>query len=178
MLTWLRRRHERQHRARELYGAVVAQARHPDFYTVHGAPDTLEGRYEMIVLHLYLLLDRLQREGEPAAETSRAVTETFVRETDVEMREMGVGDLTVPRKVKRAAAGLFERSSQYRRALADPDRATLERFLEEIVAAPSARGLAGYVRCAQAALATVPAADLLAGSWRFPSPGAREDDHP
>jgi cytochrome b pre-mRNA-processing protein 3 len=170
MLAFLQARTARRRTARELYGAVVAQARRSEFYADCGVSDTLEGRYEMIVAHLYLLLDRLQGEGEAGAELSRAVSEIFVAETDTELREMGVGDLAVPRKVKRAAAGLFERSVQYRAALAADDGALLARFLAEIVPEAGADGLADYMRRASASLKAVPAESLLSGRVAFPDP--------
>src|SRR5690606_13946368 len=98
----------------KLYGAVVAQARLPVHFTLHGACDTPEGRYEMIVLHLALLSDRLVGLGSAGRSLAQRVNEAFVTDMDDAMREMGVGDLSVPRKVKKAAAGLYDRFEAYR----------------------------------------------------------------
>jgi cytochrome b pre-mRNA-processing protein 3 len=172
MLSWLRRRGLDRRKAGELYGAVVAQARDPAFYRALGVADRPEGRYEMIVLHLFLLLERLRADGPVASERARAVVEAFVTDMDDCMREFGVGDLAVPKKVKRAAAGLYERAAAYRAALAQPDPAVLAQRLAEH-AVPGAANVAGaialasYTRRALAHLECQSTADLLAGRISF-----------
>lgn len=173
MLSWFKSASRNRATARELYGAVVAQSRRPEFYRDLCVPDTPEGRFEVIVLHLVLLLERLNAEGPAGRALGQIVSETFVTDMDDNMREMGVGDLTVPRKVKRAAAGLFERALAYRLALqpqAEP--AALTALLAGLVggeaAAPQAAdALAGYVRRAVSALAAAPPASLLSGRVAF-----------
>src|SRR3954452_11112994 len=80
-----------------LYGAIVAQARAPVFYQIYGVPDTVNGRFEMIVLHAVLLLRRLGNEPEPTRELGQAIFDRFCQDMDANLREMGVGDLAVPR---------------------------------------------------------------------------------
>lgn len=176
MLKWLSLWAADRRKARELYGAVVTQARQPMFFAGLGVPDTPEGRYETIVLHLFLVLERLRAEG-PAGQTlSRRLIEAFVTDMDDSMREMGVGDLTVPKRVKRAAAGFYERSAEYRTALASSDPGVLEKALaarvlsseESQADTPTADLLAAYVRSAAAALSTQDSAALLAGHVTFP----------
>lgn len=117
MLKWFRARGANARKAKQLYGAVVAAARRPEFYRDYGVPDTLNGRYEMIVLVLFQLLERLRSEGSAAEETSRLTLEAFFTDMDDCMREIGVGDLSVPKKVKKAAAGFYDRAKSYRAAL-------------------------------------------------------------
>lgn len=117
MLKWFTARGANTRKAKKLYGAVVAAARQPEFYRDYGVPDTLNGRYEMIVLTLFQLLERLRAEGRTAQETSRLTLEAFFTDMDDCMREIGVGDLTVPKKVKKAATGFYERTKAYRAAL-------------------------------------------------------------
>lgn len=112
--------------ARELYGAVVTQARNPAFYRDYGVPDTPEGRYEMIALHLVLTLDRIAGDTPEAKALQQETLETFVTDMDDAFREMGVGDTTVPKKVKKAAGGVYTRGVAYREAVRAPDSATLE----------------------------------------------------
>jgi cytochrome b pre-mRNA-processing protein 3 len=174
MLNWLRSRALERRKAGQLYGAVVAQAREPVFYRALGVADRPEGRYEMIVLHLFLLLERLRADAPAANARAREVIEAFVADMDDCMRESGVGDLTVPKKVKRAAAGLYERASAYRAALAEPDPAALaaslaEHALQAAGSRPAAVALAAYVRQAATELARQSAADLLAGQVSFPA---------
>lgn len=125
MLNWYRARGANARKAKELYGAVVTAARQPRLYREYGVPDTLTGRYEMIVLMLVVALERLKPEGAAGEEISRLTLEAFVTDMDDNMREMGVGDLSVPKKVKRAAAGFYERASVYRPVLSSGDEAAL-----------------------------------------------------
>src|SRR5215471_8437663 len=81
-----------------LYGAIVAQARLPGFYLTYEVPDTVEGRFDMIVLHLVLLFRRLAREPESVPALAQGVFDRFCRDMDHNLREMGVGDLSVPKE--------------------------------------------------------------------------------
>lgn len=144
MFEWWKYRRSQKQTATEIYGAIVARARNPAFYRECGVSDTPEGRYEAIVLIMSLVLERLGRSpgrsGQAPAELQRLVIETFVTDMDDSMREMGVGDLSVPKKVKRAAAGLMERLDQYRTALASGGdallRAALEANMPELAGTP------------------------------------------
>lgn len=133
MLNWFRARSANARKAKELYGAVVAAARQPEFYRDYGIPDTLNGRYEMIVLALILLLERMRAEGAAASDVSRLTLEAFFTDMDDCMREIGVGDLSVPKKVKKAAAGFYERAKAYREALDAGDKAAMAAALEMFV---------------------------------------------
>ena len=103
----------------------MAQARAPALYADLGVPDTAEGRLEMVMLHTVLVIERLRLEGEAAEELSRALTERFITDLDDCLREMGVGDLTVPKKVKKAAAALYDRTLACRAALAETGTGSL-----------------------------------------------------
>lgn len=181
---WLKQRAQRRETATDLYGGVVAQAREAAFYAEMGVPDTLEGRYEMIALHLALVLDRLRVEGARGVALSRETIETFIADMDGSMREMGVGDLTVPKKVKSAAAGLYARADAFRQAMAreaavlprtgsaphDLDDAIARFTLSSEAGDARAAALARYYRGAAAALAKTSTADVLAGRMAFPYP--------
>ncbi len=154
MLKWLSARSDRRRKADDLYGAVVAQARSPGLYAELGVPDTMGGRYEMIVVHLMLVLERLRSGGAEAETVSRMTLERFVTDMDDCMREIGVGDMSVPKRVKKAAAGFYERAHIYREILDKNDTAALSEALARYVyqddeAAPG-RGamLAAYVQTA------------------------------
>ncbi|RPI34214.1 MAG: hypothetical protein EHM67_14695, partial [Hyphomicrobiaceae bacterium] len=129
MFAWLSRRLDRRRNARELYGSIVTQARAPIFYTAWGVPDTVQGRFEMLVLHVCVVLDRLQQEAAPGGELARAVTEAFIADMDASMREMTFGDLAVPREIARTAAALFDRHSAYRLLLTARQEAPLSQSL-------------------------------------------------
>lgn len=162
MLRWLNKRTETGRRAKELYGSVVAAARQPGFYGAIGVPDTPEGRFELVALHLYLALEGLRGTVPDGASLSQRMIEIFVEDMDDCMREMGIGDLAVPKKVKRAAAAFYERATTYQRGLATGDDGRLAASLKHY-ALPSAgnqdfdeRALADYVRAASSALALMP----------------------
>lgn len=183
MLTWYKQRQARHKTATDLYGAVVAQARDPVLYTDIGCPDTPDGRYEMIVLHLVMVLERLRSEAAMGQALSRGLIEVFVTDMDDSFREMGVGDLTVPKKVKGAAGGLYARAERLRTAQApeaEPERlaAELARLTLGGLAPddPRAARLADYVRAAARSLSVLPTSDVLAGRVTFPAidPGARD----
>lgn len=170
----LTRRKPHDDTATDLYGRLVAQARTPAFYAVHGVPDTPEGRLELIVLHLVLLLRRLARDGEPGSALSQAISETFVTDMDDCMREMGVSDISVARKVKKVAAALFDRIRDYGAALDEADSdalaALIARHIQEAVEpAAGARRIAAFAFDAEARLARATLDEIKRGTTPFPT---------
>jgi cytochrome b pre-mRNA-processing protein 3 len=158
-----------------LYDSIVAQSRTEIFYRGLEVPDTMEGRFELIVLHTHLVLERLRREGDVGQALSRALIEAFVADMDASMREIGIADLGVPRRVKRAAAALFERSHAYAAAqhATDPSDALPKVLGEHVygqdVASPNpASQLARYVHHAIASLDQQASQMLLDGRLEFP----------
>lgn len=142
MFEWLLGTPKVTRTATALYGRIVERARAPQFYTDLGVADTTEGRFEMIALHLFLALEALKTSSLDRAfrdGVSQQTIEAFVTDMDDCMREMGVGDLTVPKKVKRAAAGFYERTQTYRAALQSDDEAALTAALETFVYGQSER---------------------------------------
>jgi cytochrome b pre-mRNA-processing protein 3 len=175
MLTWLKQRQDRRQKARCLYGSIVTQARSPGFYAACGVPDTAEGRFETIVLHLVLVLHRLAGAGDPGRQLGRLLTEVFVTDVDDTLREMTVGDLAVPRHVKRAVAALHDRHGAYGVALAASDDGPLtEAILARLAGGPGADGdldavrLCGYMRRAKRGLDLLPGIEVLAGRVAWP----------
>lgn len=173
MLNSLRARAEMRRKAGEIYGAVVTQARCPDFYAVLGVPDTPSGRYEMVALHVFLVLERLRAGVGDDSPLPRLLIEAFVADMDDSLRELGTGDLAVPKKVRRAAAGLYERSMAYRAALDDGDDQALTAVLSEHafagVPSPGAAALARYMTAASQSLAEMELDLVLAARFVFPS---------
>ena len=167
MLSWLFRSADSRRKAADLYGAVVALARRPDLYETIGIADTPEGRYEALVLHLFLVLERLKAEGVQASAQSQALLEAFVTDMDDNMREMGVGDLSVPRKVKKAAAAFYDRADVYRTAIASGS-GELAATLAGLIPARDgqtldAQALARDVMDQAGRLAAMPVGDIVAG---------------
>jgi cytochrome b pre-mRNA-processing protein 3 len=174
MFKWFNARPQLKEQARDLYGAVVAQARTPSFYLHYNVGDTPDGRYELIALHLILTLDRL---GQPDVDNEplrRETLETFITDLDDNMREFGVGVDSVPKRVKRAAGGVYDRGVQYRAALAEPTDDVLATVLTQHVyqgkTTPTAPHLARYVRATVAHLAAQAPSALKTGALTFPNP--------
>lgn len=108
----------RRERGDKLYAAIVAQARSESFYRDCGVPDTVDGRFDLIVLHTYIVLDRLRAEGEAGRKLSQQLFDTLFDDMDRSLREMGVGDLSVGKHVKRMASGFYGRMKAYDEARA------------------------------------------------------------
>ena len=129
----------------DLYGAIVAQSRRSAFYVGYGVPDTIDGRFDLIVLHMVLLLARLDREG-PSAH----LFDHFCRDLDANLREMGVGDLAVPKRMRQFAEAFYGRQSAYLAALGARNGRELEKALArnifEGVDGAGPRRLARYAR--------------------------------
>jgi cytochrome b pre-mRNA-processing protein 3 len=176
----------------DLYGAIVAQARRPAFYSRYGVPDTVEGRFDLIVLHLVLVLAGIGPAGGPAGQDAgpdrgdtrdigQGLFDAFCRDLDGNLREMGVGDLTVPKKMRGFAEAFYGRQAAYLAALAAPDRRELENALARNIfgATETADGparLAAYVRTALARFGAQEQsafeAALRRGEVAFPEPEA------
>ena len=159
----------------ELYGEAVRAARAPYFYAVLGVPDTVDGRFDMVGLQVFLLLRRLRALAAPGPAVAQAVFDAMFHDMDVSLREMGVGDLSVGRKVRAMWEALHGRSAAYQAALADADPAALEAALLRNVwrgapagAAPAA--LAELVRAQDAHLAAQALGALAAGQVTFLPP--------
>ena len=163
--------HARAAPVRRVYDAIVAQARQPALYAGLAVPDTVSGRFDMIVLHVFVVLDRL-RQGDAAARAfAQSLTDELFSDMDRSLREMGVGDLSVAKKVRRMAEVFHGRLTAYaaaRTASAEDLAATLKRNVyagED--AAGNARRLAVYVAAASHAIAGTAIADLMAGRVDF-----------
>ncbi len=156
-----------------LYAEIVAQARQPEFYQTMGAADTVEGRFEMIVLHAVLVMRRLRREGAQGRAVAQSLFDLFFADMDRSLREMGVGDLSVPRRIRSMVEAFYGRASVYDAALdaagAEGLRAALERNLLQGEGGEAALdAMAAYVVACEEALTEVPADAIIAGRIAWP----------
>jgi cytochrome b pre-mRNA-processing protein 3 len=155
-----------------IYGMIVAQAREPLFYAGLGVPDTVNGRFDMVLLHLWMVLRRL-RSSEGGAELSQALFDHFCGDMDDNLREMGVGDLTVPKRMRKFGEAFYGRAAAYDRALqagAEPLAQALCKNILDGGDIGRGRLLAGYADAALIALAGLDDTALGNASWRFPAP--------
>lgn len=169
-----RRPHERA--GFELYGAAVGAARTPALFAVLGVPDTVEGRFDLIALQVGLLISRLRKDGDPRGPAlAQAVFDAMFSDMDQNLREMGVGDLSVGKKVREAWEAFHGRALAYEAALDSADDAVLAEALGRNVwrsaAPPSADAparLAAVARAGATHLAGQGIDDLVAGRVTFP----------
>jgi cytochrome b pre-mRNA-processing protein 3 len=156
---------------RRVYDAIVAQARQPVLYAGLAVPDTVSGRFDMIVLHVFLVLDRLRQGDVAAREFAQSLTDELFSDMDRSLREMGVGDLSVAKKMRRMAEVFHGRLKAYggvRTAGADDLAAVLKRNVYAGDDAPgNAQRLAAYVAALSRALAATAVAELIAGRVDF-----------
>lgn len=158
-----------------LYAASVDQARRPEFYTVLGVADEIDARFELYTLHVVLLLERLKGQGEQASEAAQALFDVYVKALDGALREMGVGDLTVPKKMRKLGESFYGRVKAYDDAFASEEPGALTEALAlnvygDAAQTERAERLAGYVRRCRAALAGASVQDLFEGRVPWPEP--------
>lgn len=183
MLGWLRGKAELRRTGQQLYERIVAQARQPALYDACAVPDTMDGRLEMILLHVVLVLDRLRPEGPRGQRLGQQVMERMVADMDDALRRMGLGDDSVAGRLPRVGAAPSERARDYGAAF-EPSEGqpvdALETALIAHVYRPAdteastlaisrAKRLAGYVRRARSSLAAIPSQQVFAGPPAFPS---------
>lgn len=169
------RRNDDKPAAATLYRAIVVQARQPAFFVTYGVPDTLDGRFDLIALHMFLVLHRLKQDGR-AAGLSQVVFDTMFEDMDRSLREMGVGDLGVGRRVRAMGEALYGRLAAYEAGLDAGDTelsAALRRNLygtveEALLPASTLMALCGYVRQAARGLAGQSLDALRTGKVTFP----------
>lgn len=156
-----------------LYAAAVTAARRSDHYLDGGVSDSVDGRFDLIVLYLHMTVERLRRDGDQAA-LEDALVEVFFADMDRSLREMGVGDMGVGKRVREMAEAFFGRTQAYAEALAADDqgdggaaiRAALARNLYRGQAPAAALDwMAARLRAVRADLAGATVDDLAAGRW-------------
>jgi cytochrome b pre-mRNA-processing protein 3 len=161
--------------AASLYGAIVAQARSPGFYLSVGVPDTTDGRFELVVLHVILVVRRLRGEGDPEAQgLGQDVFDYFCLDMDRTLREMGIGDLGVPKKMKAVGEAFYGRASAYEPSLSTGDVSSLAAaFARNILPASAPEGaatrLAAYAVAAAEALSRTSDEDIASARVAFPA---------
>src|SRR5258705_7155638 len=155
-----------------IYGMIVTQAREPLFYRELGVPDTVNGRFDLLVLHLWMVLRQL-KSIEGGAGVSQALFDRFFDGLDAHFAGMGVGDLAVPKRMQAFGEAFYGRAAAYDLALAAGAEPLAQALCKNILNGKeieNARRLAFYVETAVACLAGLDEAALQSGSWRFPSP--------
>jgi len=160
----------------DLYGAIVAQARQPVFYRDLGVPDTVNGRFEMVLLHTLLVIRRLAGQDEPVRDLGQMIFDRFCADIDGSLREMGVSDMKVPRQMRRVGDAFYGKQKHYAAAFEEAGDVALVELLQKTFAeegrsvAIDGPRLATYLRGVEAALSRQEAAAIAAGRLTFPQP--------
>lgn len=154
-----------------VYSAIVTAARQPHFYAEWGVPDTVDGRFDMIVLHLFLVLDRLRLE-KGYEDVSQELTDYFYQDMDRSLREMGVGDLSVGKKVRKMAEACYGRLLAYGKTIAQEGNELELALVRNVYAGNgNARGaaeLTAWMRKAHATMHGQTAERIAAGVIQWP----------
>jgi cytochrome b pre-mRNA-processing protein 3 len=160
-----------------LYEKIVAAARREVFFSEWGVPDIALGRFEIISLHMFLFQHRLRNETGVAREIAQEIIDDFFAEIDHSLRELGIGDAGVPKRMKKLARMFYGRTVSYGAAIEAGDRKELEAALARTIRPetddwPFAADLATYVFTTYEALGGQRAEDICAGTIVFPAPSA------
>jgi cytochrome b pre-mRNA-processing protein 3 len=162
-----------EHIVAKLYGTIVEQARRPEFFTSLGVPDTVEGRFEMVALHAWLVMRRLAQGGASAAAFNQALCDFMFADMDFNLRELGASDMKVGEKVKDLAIHYNGRVHAYNAGLAAAEPGVLVDALDRNLYGSTlpdpahVAAMAAYVRRQQAHLEGFPIDRLLAGDVVF-----------
>ena len=158
------------HKIAVLYGAIMAQARSKEFFVRFGLSDDFETRFESLILHMLLVMRRLGREGQPV---KQALMDFMVSDLDRTLREMGVGDVGVVKRMKLFMEGFYGRMNAYDAALNSEDKKEILRVLDRNLYGATSTDLAklgmmrDYIDVQTQTLAAQQTADLLDGKILF-----------
>ncbi|MFU0503714.1 ubiquinol-cytochrome C chaperone family protein [Pseudaminobacter sp. NGMCC 1.201702] len=156
-----------------LYAEIVAAARQPVLYSEWEVPDTPLGRFEMLSLHMFLFQHRVRGEAGALREIAQILTDDFFAEVEHSLRDLGIGDMGVPKRMKKLARMFYGRTAAYADALERSDRPALAEALSRNIRPdsptwPQAESLALYVMEADNALRQQPSEAIRRGVMQFP----------
>lgn len=167
MFNWFTARSRRRRNAQNFYGSIVALSRAPALYCDFNVPDTVEGRFEILVLHMFVALERLGHENGNEEKINQVLVNIFFADMDTTSRELGVGDLKVPKKMRVLAAVFEERIAAYTKAFLENDLQLLRNefeqniFIGNTAARNAAKELVGYVQTLRSGLADMSISDCV-----------------
>ncbi|WP_367195338.1 ubiquinol-cytochrome C chaperone family protein [Amorphus sp. 3PC139-8] len=166
--------------AAPLYSSIVAQARQTSFYRDWSVPDTVDGRFEMVVLHLVLVTERLRGPHRAISPIAQDLFDFFLLDMDRSLREMGVGDLSVPKRMKKIGEAVYGRFDAFGPLLETGDGEALAKAIErnmfpETSEPEASERIAAYAISAFARLASQATSDIEAGRISWPDPTATQE---
>ncbi len=166
--------------AETLYREIVRQSRCPEFYLAQDVPDTADGRFDLIALHTFLFLRRLRGESVDSVALAQTLFDQMFLDMDHNLREMGVGDLSVGPQIKAMVAGFYGRIAAYDDGLADDDEAlaaalTRNLYRNTSPAPDAVKRMAKYLRREAEMVVTLPLESLMRGEIAFGPPPGNQD---
>lgn len=161
------------------YDLLTAISRDPVFFTDYDLPDTVMGRFEMVSVIMILFFRRTRASDTSGQELAQEVVDAFFQDLDHAIREIGIGDVAVPKRMKKFAAMFYGRLESYAKALDAQDETALAEALvrnihPEKPGAPDMRRLARYMMETEQRLAAEPEERIATGTLPFPAPEKRE----
>jgi cytochrome b pre-mRNA-processing protein 3 len=172
ILASLFRRKSGEDHAGAVYAAIVSAARRPLLYEDYKVADTLEGRFDMVILHAYLVLDRLKTGDLAAQAFAQELTDRIFLEMDHNFREMGVGDLSVGKRVRKLAEIFYGRIGAYALAILEGEAGLAEAFRRNVypdgVEPAALQGLVHYALAVRKGLAGLDPARIALGQLHYP----------
>ncbi len=169
MLAFLKKKNPHSDPARRAYARLLERVRARVFYETYGVPDSFDGRFDLLVLHVFIIINRLAHEGEEAQAFNQALFDVMFADMDQTLREMGIGDMGVPKHQRRMMKAFNGRMHAYDEAMTQGDGAfavALRRNLYgtlEDSEVPNVQKMIRYVKDSRAAMERTPAAELLRG---------------
>lgn len=172
---WLSRKRPHEDTAYALYDAIVTQARRPEFFSQWQVPDTIDGRFEMLALHAHMIMRRIDQDRDGPSALSQALFDVMFMDMDRSLRELGVGDMGVGRRVKQMMQAFYGRAGAYDAGLTDPSEALKDALKRNLygttdVSEETLAALAAYVREIATILAEAPAPADGRTEINFPPP--------
>ncbi|PZM16908.1 ubiquinol-cytochrome C chaperone [Rhizobium tubonense] len=158
------------------YAALSATVRQPAFYAELDVPDTVMGRFEMLSLVMILFFRRTRSSETSGQEIAQEIVDAFFQDIDYSIRELGIGDNGVPKRMKKLAGMFYGRLESYSAAMDHNDRDALAEALRRNIypqpneGAPAMLGLADWMMIAETHLAAISEADIATGSAALPKP--------
>jgi cytochrome b pre-mRNA-processing protein 3 len=175
LFRWIKHKALRRKNAKELYQAALTQSRQAGFYANMGVADTMDGRFDMLCVHIILIVERLNGLGRDGAKLGQAVFDAMFKRMDLDLREMGIGDLGVPKHMKKMMKAFNGRRQAYYEAMEKQDIIALENAVAKNIfrlpegdAPPQAKAMAGYILHARNGLMAATLQDFEAARIRFP----------
>ena len=183
MFGFFKKKEENAQLAAVLYDKILAQSREPDFYQYFGVPDTIQGRFDLLCVHAFLIVDRLYEDGPKGTKLAQSFFDHMFKETDKNLRELGIGDLSVPKHIKKLMRGFKGRSMAYRDAMESDEHYDLIEALMRNLYGTSEKPdeknaclIASYMHETAFILGTTSEEDFIQADFNFPAMPKKDEE--